>query len=70
MRNWWVIMALSLITAGAAHAAEDGLVAHWACDEGQGEVLADRSGNNNTGTIHGARWVRNGTSCAAVRWRR
>lgn len=64
MRTWWAIMGLILATAAAAHAADEGLVAHWACDEGQGETLADRSGNGNTGTIKGARWVRSGAGHA------
>ncbi len=58
-----VIVGLSLIIAGAA-CAQDGLVAHWTCDEGQGEVLADKSGNDNQGTIHGAKWVRSGDGYA------
>lgn len=58
-----VIVGLSLIIAGAA-CAQQGLVAHWTCDEGQGEMLADTSGNNNHGAIHGAKWVRSGDGYA------
>lgn len=52
-----VVLGLTLGIAGAAH-AQQGLVARWTCDEGQGEVLADTSGNENHGAIHGATWVR------------
>ena len=37
---------------------DDGLVAHWDFDEGKGDVLHDRSGNENHGKIHGARWLK------------
>ena len=43
---------------------DDGLVAHWAFDEGKGDVLHDRSGNKNNGKIHGAKWVKNGAGWA------
>ncbi len=35
---------------------EDGLVGYWACDEGEGDIAHDRSGNENHGAIHGATW--------------
>jgi len=37
---------------------EVGLVGWWPFDEGQGDVLYDRSGNDNHGAIYGATWVR------------
>jgi hypothetical protein len=37
-----------------------GLVAHWTCDEGEGTVLHDVSGNGHDGAIHGATWVKSG----------
>ena len=37
-----------------------GLVAAYNFDQGNGNVLADTSGNNNNGTITGASWVTNG----------
>jgi len=41
-----------------ATAVEPGLVGHWDFDEGQGEILHDRSGHGNDGRISGgARWV-------------
>jgi len=36
---------------------EDGLVAYWDFDEGEGQILGDSSGNGNDGTIVGAEWV-------------
>lgn len=36
------------------------LVAHWDANEGAGDVLHDRSGNGNHGTIHDATWVKMG----------
>jgi len=41
-----------------------GLVAWWNFDEGSGDVLPDRSGNNNDGKIHGAGWVKSGKGYA------
>jgi Concanavalin A-like lectin/glucanases superfamily len=35
----------------------DGLVGHWSFDEGNGNVVYDYSGNDNDGTIYGAKWV-------------
>ena len=35
----------------------DGLVGHWSFDEGNGNVVYDYSGNDNTGNIYGATWV-------------
>ena len=35
----------------------DGLVGAWHFDEGQGNIAHDSSGNNNHGTIYGAKWV-------------
>ena len=49
---------------GAVVWAEPGPVAHWNFDEGKGDVLHDRSGNNNHGKIHGAKWVRFGKGYA------
>ena len=36
----------------------DGLVAYWDFNEGSGNILHDKSGNGNDGTIYGAKWVR------------
>ena len=35
----------------------NGLVAYWDFDEGSGDILHDKSGNGNDGTINGATWV-------------
>ena len=37
--------------------AMSGLVAYWKCDEGEGNILKDSSGNKNDGIISGAEWV-------------
>ena len=57
------IVGLSIVIAGAAY-AQEGLVAHWGFEEGRGEVLADESGNNNHGAIHGAKWIKSGEGYA------
>lgn len=36
---------------------EDGLVAYYRCDEGEGTTLIDATGNGNDGTIYGASYV-------------
>lgn len=54
-------LALLLAPQAALHAApKPALIAHWAFDEGSGEVLHDQSGNRHDGAIHGAAWVRVG----------
>jgi len=60
MHNWLLLAGLLLVAGAFDVAAQEGLVAHWTCDEGRGEVLQDLSGNGNDGTIHGARWVSSG----------
>ena len=52
-----MITGLSLV---AGPARDPSLVARWSFDEGSGDVLHDRSGNQHDGTIHGASWVRIG----------
>jgi len=60
-----IVLVLSFwIVALPAAAAEEGLVAHWDFNEGQGDVLHDRSGNGNDGKIHGAKWVKVGDGYA------
>ena len=39
------------------NASDEGLVAYYSFDEGEGNVLHDDSGNSNDGTIYGAKWV-------------
>jgi hypothetical protein len=64
MPGWLTAALLSTLLVVGAHAAEGGLAGHWRCDEGQGAVLHDSSGNANEGTIKGATWVRSGTGHA------
>ena len=48
----------------AAAWADTAPVAHWDFNEGAGEMLHDKSGNNNHGNIHGAQWVKCGKGYA------
>jgi hypothetical protein len=52
-----VITVLSIMPAGVQAQSDDGLVAEWHFDEGEGSVLKDSSGNGNDGVIYGAIWV-------------
>ena len=64
LRTVHAVLAVLLgIVQGYAH-GEPGLAAHWDFSEGQGDVLHDRSGNNNHGRIRGARWVAIGETYA------
>ena len=56
-RGVCILAFLLLACLPEANAAERGLVAHWAFDEGEGTTLHDRSGLDNHGTIHGPQWV-------------
>ena len=58
------LLLAALVPASVARGAEEGLVACWDFDEGKGNVLHDRSGNNNHGKIHGAKWVKSGKGFA------
>ena len=53
--NAAVVLALCV---GCFAYAENGLVLHYTFEEGKGDVLRDRSGNNLHGKIHGAKWVK------------
>ena len=64
MRRLSIVWVALLGLCATAAAAENGLVAHWDFNEGKGDVLHDRSGNNNRGKIHGARWVKCGDGYA------
>ena len=54
-------LALLMLGAGCltgrSETLNDGLVAHYTFDTGQGTVLPDASGNGHDGAIHGATWV-------------
>jgi fibronectin type 3 domain-containing protein len=52
-----LIGATALAAISPASAQTAGLVAAYAFDEGSGTTAVDSSGNNNTGTIDGARWT-------------
>ena len=52
-----LVLLLSGMLAGVQAQSDEGLVAHYSFDEGEGNVLHDLSGNNNDGTIYGAKWV-------------
>jgi PKD repeat protein len=58
--------AISVTTAASPPA--NGLVAAYAFNEGSGTSVADASGNGNTGTINGAKWIANGRFGAALRF--
>ena len=61
----WKLSILALVALMVAVAsADEGLVAHWDFSEGKGDMLHDRSGNENHGKVHGAKWVRNGAGYA------
>jgi len=65
MRNGIASITLLLcFTASLPAAGQGGLAAHWDFDEGEGDVLHDRSGNVNDGKVHGAQWVRIGDGYA------
>ena len=66
MKKLTSLCALVLLVAGvtAMGQPEEGLVLHYTFHEGAGDVLHDRSGNNNDGKIHGAKWVKNGPGFA------
>ena len=54
-----MLMAVFFIPCAATIAQEEPIV-HYSFDEGAGDVLHDRSGNDAHGKITGATWVRNG----------
>ena len=59
-----IVAACSWIPAYAQAPQEQGLVAHYTFDEGQGDVAKDHSGNNNDGKINGATWEKLGEGYA------
>lgn len=42
----------------AQETKEEGLIAYWNFDEGEGSILGDSSGSGINGEIHGTAWVR------------
>ncbi len=64
MTNMVLSAALLALISATASGAQADPVAHWDFDEGKGDVLHDRSGNGNHGSIHGATWIRCGSGYA------
>jgi hypothetical protein len=58
------VVGILLWAGGACTAAEEGLVVHYACDEGRGTTLKDTSGKGNDGAIAGAAYERFGEGWA------
>ncbi|MGP8331841.1 MAG: hypothetical protein ACT6FB_05830, partial [Methanosarcinaceae archaeon] len=48
-----MVVALAGMSTGVQAQNDDGLVAEWHFDEGEGSVLKDSSGNGNDGVIYG-----------------
>lgn len=59
MRNAWLgVVLAAAFSGGTAVAADEGLVAWWGFNEGEGTVVADASPNQLKGTLKGgAQWV-------------
>ena len=60
---WVGVAVVTLLTAGTCRGAGEagaplGLLGHWAFDDGQGDLGADASGNDNDADLHGVEWVR------------
>ncbi len=64
MKRLNIILAIVLLCSDFVFAQQDGLVAWWDFDGGEGLVLRDSSGNANHGKICGAKWVECGTGYA------
>jgi hypothetical protein len=67
IRGWRAVVAvvcLGVASAAARAAGPAGLLAEWSCQEGQGDVLHDVSGNCHDGKIHAATWVKCGDGFA------
>ena len=64
MKIFCLTCAVVSMAVGLVWAAQEGPVAHWDFSEGKGDVLHDRSGSDNHGKIHGAKWIKNGARYA------
>ena len=64
MKTFRLTCGVLFMVAGLVWAEQEGLVAHWDFSEGKGDVLGERSGNDNHGKIHGAKWIKNGARYA------
>lgn len=58
-----LVCLISLCFAFSAIGAEEGLIAHWDFNEGDGLILHDKSGNKNNAHIYGAEWVKGIEGC-------
>ena len=61
-----ICSALLLLSQAIAAESPSGLVVHWKFDEGQGDLLEDRSGNGHTGDINGSVVWANGSFGTAL----
>jgi hypothetical protein len=52
-----LITLLTSISADENQISNQGLIAYYSFDEGNGEILHDLSGNNHNGTIYGGIWT-------------
>ena len=54
----WILAISCFILSTSTAAEPPGLLARWDFDDGQGDMVADRSGNGNDGEVWDAEWVR------------
>ena len=64
IKRLWIVLVVAVVCSEAGAAPQDGLVAHWDFNHGNGLMLRDSSGNGNHGRICGAKWVTSGTGYA------
>ncbi len=57
MRRRLIHLATCILLLGWASPALADLMGYWNLDEGAGDIVADRSGNGNDGTVQGAAWA-------------
>lgn len=57
MNGLKLLIVMAFLLVKTACATEEGLVAYWAMDEGNGDIVRDLSGNGNDGVVHNAKWV-------------
>ncbi|MDF7824683.1 FAD-dependent oxidoreductase [Pontiellaceae bacterium B12227] len=58
-----VVISMAFIALAAE--ASEGVMAYWAFDDGTGNLISDRSGNGNDGTIGEVKWVQGAVNSAA-----
>ena len=51
-----IYLVVFTLTLGLVSRTSADLVGYWRLDEGSGTMVYDSSGNDNNGTIHGAKW--------------